>query len=300
MSLNEAFNGDPYVVNEVLDLIDAFKVKVAVETGTSTGLTTRFLSTTVDAVHSIEIMEDTYRNTKTQIEAEALGNVHLHLGNSPEVLDRILRTVDREEGPILFYLDAHWYDYWPILDELQVIGYHCRDNAVIVIDDFMVPGSTLDYDSYNGRALDYEFVRPYLDTVYSEYRYHYNSDVRTGGARRGKLYVYPASHQVPGDRYVVPSGRVGRARIWQETGHCFGITLPEYSRVADTMDEPSVSRLRLTEDGVPLSGPHSIHDDIRTLGQGRFSHWHGTLYFSTSDNTDPRTNGRVYSFDLGH
>ena len=30
------------------------------------------------------------------------------------------------------------------------------------------------------------------------------------------------------------------------------------------------------------------------MGSGRFSHWGGNLFFSTSDNTDPNTNGRVY------
>jgi hypothetical protein len=34
---------------------------------------------------------------------------------------------------------------------------------------------------------------------------------------------------------------------------------------------------------------------IRNLGRGFFSHWGKQLYFSTSDNSDPRINGRNYS-----
>jgi hypothetical protein len=55
------------------------------------------------------------------------------------------------------------------------------------------------------------------------------------------------------------------------------------------------SDLVLMENGKPLGPAHSAHADIRKDGQGRYSHWGArTLYFSTSDNTDPKTNGREY------
>jgi SAM-dependent methyltransferase len=55
------------------------------------------------------------------------------------------------------------------------------------------------------------------------------------------------------------------------------------------------SPAHVLEDGVPLSGPgNDLHDNIRNLGEGRFSFWHDAVYFSASDNTDPRTNGRRY------
>jgi len=65
-------------------------------------------------------------------------------------------------------------------------------------------------------------------------------------------------------------------------------------------DSPSsgfASPVRLFENGVELTPAHSLHADIRDYGGGRFSDWNGPwLYFSTSDNTDPRTNGRIYSW----
>jgi len=39
----------------------------------------------------------------------------------------------------------------------------------------------------------------------------------------------------------------------------------------------------IMEDNVPLGKPHSIHQDIRDMGLGRFSHWYNYLYFSASD-----------------
>jgi hypothetical protein len=62
------------------------------------------------------------------------------------------------------------------------------------------------------------------------------------------------------------------------------------------MDTPSDlgSNLELRENGLLLGPAHSVHADIRSQGYGRFSHWYNALYFSTSDGTDPRVNGRAY------
>ena len=67
-----------------------------------------------------------------------------------------------------------------------------------------------------------------------------------------------------------------------------------FRRKVDTQASQSGSRARLFENDVSLQPAHSVHDEIRTKGQGRFSDWDGSLYFSTSDNTDPRVNGRQY------
>jgi hypothetical protein len=66
----------------------------------------------------------------------------------------------------------------------------------------------------------------------------------------------------------------------------------EYQRRAGSQ---GVSRLTLLEDGKPLGPAHQMHDVIRNKGMGRFSHWGEGLHFSTSDNSDPRTNGRLYT-----
>lgn len=55
------------------------------------------------------------------------------------------------------------------------------------------------------------------------------------------------------------------------------------------------TKLILYEDGKPLGPAHNAHIDTMENGLGRWSHW-GThaIQFSTSDNSDPRTNGRQY------
>jgi len=77
-------------------------------------------------------------------------------------------------------------------------------------------------------------------------------------------------------------------------GHCFTVRLAEDLPRGDTADDPYVSQLVLFEDGLGLGPPHAMHDRIRQKGRGLFSHWHDTLYLSSSDNTDPRMNGRDY------
>lgn len=56
-----------------------------------------------------------------------------------------------------------------------------------------------------------------------------------------------------------------------------------------------VSNLQLRENGQLLGPAHAGHSDIREHGQGRYSHWRTRLWFSASDFTDPRVNGRSYS-----
>ncbi len=76
-----------------------------------------------------------------------------------------------------------------------------------------------------------------------------------------------------------------------EQGHCFYAPLPSYL----LSDLESSSSLLLFEDGRPLGPAHAPHDQMRTLGGGRFSHWGTHLFFTTSDNSDPRSNGRSYT-----
>jgi hypothetical protein len=75
-------------------------------------------------------------------------------------------------------------------------------------------------------------------------------------------------------------------------GNCF-VYVAALFTPSDTM-ESAASELRLFEDDLLLEPPHALHEAIRQAGQGRFSHWGKNIYLSSSDNSDPRTNGRIY------
>lgn len=64
----------------------------------------------------------------------------------------------------------------------------------------------------------------------------------------------------------------------------------------DSNARPTASDLQLFEDGRLLGPPHSTHAEITAKGGGRYSHWNDYLVFSASDGSDPRINGRHYSF----
>jgi len=68
--------------------------------------------------------------------------------------------------------------------------------------------------------------------------------------------------------------------------------------VSDNPHSNEASRLLLFEDGKLIGSPHSLHENIRKTGGGRYSHWDGTLYFSTPDCANPIGNGKTYSISI--
>lgn len=84
----------------------------------------------------------------------------------------------------------------------------------------------------------------------------------------------------------------GYGYVWQIPAN--GI----FTRIqADENQSPSASLAIVRENGNDLLRRHAEHYLIARNGGGRYSHWKDTLVFSTSDNSDPRINGRRYSLD---
>lgn len=73
--------------------------------------------------------------------------------------------------------------------------------------------------------------------------------------------------------------------IQKETGYC---------HIAMTPPGMVLSAYRLFEDNTVLGPGGALHDDIRETGAGQYSLWGRAVYFSTSDNSDARYNGRRY------
>lgn len=84
------------------------------------------------------------------------------------------------------------------------------------------------------------------------------------------------------------------AAMGHESGYCWYVDLPSGVTGGDDLSNLYRSRWRLLEDERSLRFPHSYHNDIRFMGRGRYSHWGSRLFFSSSDNTSPATNGRSY------
>ncbi|CAN5249933.1 hypothetical protein BH09PSE2_BH09PSE2_02220 [soil metagenome] len=64
-------------------------------------------------------------------------------------------------------------------------------------------------------------------------------------------------------------------------------------------ETPSASRLELWEDGQLLGPRHAQHGAIVSEGGGIYSHWLHWMRFSSSDGSDPNTNGGRYEVSIG-
>jgi|ERR1041385_2467400 hypothetical protein len=84
------------------------------------------------------------------------------------------------------------------------------------------------------------------------------------------------------------------------SGFAYVARVHQLNQLGDLPDSDR-SPVMLYEDNRVLGPAHSLHDDVANSGGGRFSHWKDIgIVFSTSDNTDPNSNGRTYWAVVGH
>ena len=205
---------------------------------------------------------DIARDWRANVERfEVAGDVSLVIGsfNDPEPRAAALTAL----GKIgLLFVDADGR----ASQTLRVFADHLIDDAIIVIDDYCAPDAMpkqdmvracVDWQVRDGGLLDDEIVE---------------------GTWFGRL--------APGD---------GRERLTRRPV----IAEPPCSFIFFTPSHGIV-----LEDGAPLGPANATHDTVRRRGGG--AHYFGeagdqdfrearpALRFSTSDNTDPRTNQRIY------
>jgi SAM-dependent methyltransferase len=103
-------------------------------------------------------------------------------------------------------------------------------------------------------------------------------------------------HQV--SRFLVNTLMLRKLRgpFLADGGHCWAAELPRLAHLADDPTDPRRSTLALYEDGVPLHPAHSRRPAIRRYGRGQYVHWQEGVFFAASDNSDPNTNGRTYTW----
>jgi len=137
----KGFEGDNFIAKEIAELVKSFGINHIIETGTYLGATSRRLAEFAP-VDTVEINDQNYIQAKKR-PAE---NVTYWLGDSPQWLDTHLPKFKCKR--LLFFLDAHWGDHCPLLDEIAVIGKHGIE-PVIVIHDFKVPGKNFGFEGTN-------------------------------------------------------------------------------------------------------------------------------------------------------
>jgi 2-polyprenyl-3-methyl-5-hydroxy-6-metoxy-1,4-benzoquinol methylase len=96
----------------------------------------------------------------------------------------------------------------------------------------------------------------------------------------------------------------GRMRILappfaQVRGKMWKAHVPEFRALCER-NTRQPSPIVLFEDSRQLPRPHAPHEEIATLGDGRFSHWDEDIWFAALDGTDPNGNGRQYCVVLAN
>lgn len=180
---------DPELYNKTKQIISQYSIDTAYETGSFHGESAIILSGLVPKVISYELNSDSY-NTALHFTKRAKNIVIKHK-SSPEGL---MEDLIENKNNVLLFLDAHWYDYWPILDELNVIAVK-KIKPVILIHDFFVPdknnNAKFGYDSYKGQPLNYEYIKQGLINIYgseNNYKFEYSKDAILDS---GLIYIYP-------------------------------------------------------------------------------------------------------------
>ena len=157
---------DKTAIDVMLKLRDDFGVKLLIETGSYLGVGTRFFAHYFDQVITCDVNDEYLSITRQRV--KDLDNVRVLKGSSPNII-KDLR--DRNELSVMpmFFLDAHWYAYWPILDELSALKDYPK--CIILIHDFKVDGFW--YDSY-GHDLDLPYVQQKLKEVNPNFSFYTN------------------------------------------------------------------------------------------------------------------------------
>jgi hypothetical protein len=77
-------------------------------------------------------------------------------------------------------------------------------------------------------------------------------------------------------------------------GYAYKFSIPQLSHLSDTAEKQTYSRVVICEGDQQLGPAHTLWLEITQKGFGRFSHYNDAVVFSSSDNTDPNSNGRQY------
>jgi hypothetical protein len=114
------------------DLIKICNVKTWVETGAWAGETTIYYSKFVEKSYTCESYKPRYLETVELCKPHP--NIVVSNLPSPQFLQTVLVRPN-----VMWFLDAHWEDYWPLVDELKYISISYPKESIIIVDDTWVP-----------------------------------------------------------------------------------------------------------------------------------------------------------------
>jgi hypothetical protein len=239
---------------------------------------------------------------------EHVFDIRTALRNVFELLD--VGGIAIHAAPTSGWVDHGFYQFSPTLltDYYSANGFEVlealllepiADSPETYIAHTYVPGAPVwaGAAEFSGRWLSYVSVRKRAESTWDAIpRQSYYAALHFGAESPDVKIVYrppfrieqgiPAHGNSP--RRPLPAPRRGEGFEW--IAH-----LPELRALADSVHKTG-SPLVLFEDDEPIGPAHVLHDDIRTRGRGRYSHWDDTVRFAPSRNDD--ADEHVYSYAL--
>jgi len=180
------WNGDGYLAAEVLRLKEAHGLTCALETGTCLGSTALWLAENFHAVYTFEV-----NRAFAEIAMARGAGRGLQIRDSVDGL-RDLFTIHPPSFKPFMFLDAHWSEHCPLLDELTAIT-EAGVKPCILIHDFQVPGTDFGFDKMpDGRPFNLELIADSLNRIYGIGGYVVNYPTQVEGANRGWISIEPA------------------------------------------------------------------------------------------------------------
>lgn len=179
---------DHFLRERLAAVIAEYYIDTVVETGLNDGQSTLAFSRMAPYVIGIDIDPACVDCTRDRLVAAGRDNYRLIVGNSPDILRAIM---PRLPVNTLFFLDAHWDDPTPLLEEIKTIP---RGQGVIVFHDFLCPGTDFGWDhvliSGVHLPMDYDLVRPELTAWSPTHRMEYATQV--SASKRGWALAFPS------------------------------------------------------------------------------------------------------------
>ena len=152
------FNGQTGRVEIFKAILDECHPIAIVETGTHLGSTTYFLAhSTTKPVYTVECDAESYGFASERL--RGCKNAFLEQGDSRSFLSKCVRKPNLQNGPVLFYLDAHWNEDLPLAEEIEIV-FSALSESIVMVDDFQVPNEIgYGYDDYGaGQALTSKYI----------------------------------------------------------------------------------------------------------------------------------------------
>lgn len=181
------FNGQAYRQRIYAEVMERLPFKAIVETGTFRGTTTVVFAEQGLPVYTVEASPRFHAYARLRLR-NVDEQVHLHQADSRVFLEQLARDDSMPHSDVFFYLDAHWEQDLPLREEVEII-FSNWERAVIMVDDFEVPGTAYTFDDYGAdKVLNLGYLEPLAHLNLQVYFPAAPAEEETG-ARRGSVVL---------------------------------------------------------------------------------------------------------------